>query len=443
MIRAAIAVILAGLVTGACTYHNTVYNARALYLEAQELRRAGQDSLALERYREVADKTRAAEGAKPEAVWAAESLVLLGASELRLGHLAPAGAALEEVLRRTGDPWVRTEARLLLARLSTLVGEVDRALRQINIALEGALRDESRGEAHLLRAQLLLDAGRTEQGLWDLDRAADVGEGLRVEAGVERLAWAVRSADLERTGQALSVLFADRIADVRVDTVLSLARQAGDRWGSGPVADHLGAVEASDWRRPARARVLLERARLLRRAGREEDAFRQAREITAGLGSDAAEARLLIADWRLESALDLGDVTAVRPLLLPSADDPAVRNRLESIGRFEAFVEEGLEDPLSLFAAAESARDGLGAFGVARGLFMAYAAGAPLQPWAPKALLAAAAVTSDPGERAWLLGRLEAYPRSPYVLAAFGGSSSGLDALEETLAVRLREIGRR
>ena len=77
---------------------------------------------------------------------------------------------------------------------------------------------------------------------------------------------------------------------------------------------------------------------------------------------------------------------------------------------------------------------------VARGFFLAYADIDPSAPWAPKALLAALASSSDETDRAWLRGRLEAHRDSPYVLAARGATPDGFEALEQELDVRLREI---
>ena len=61
---------------------------------------------------------------------------------------------------------------------------------------------------------------------------------------------------------------------------------------------------------------------------------------------------------------------------------------------------------------------------------------------AAKALLAALETSVEEGDRAWIRGRLEAYPESPYVLAAHGGSAAGFAELEEELEVRLRELTR-
>jgi hypothetical protein len=114
--------------------------------------------------------------------------------------------------------------------------------------------------------------------------------------------------------------------------------------------------------------------------------------------------------------------------------------RLGAIDDFEHKVGIGLEEPLGLFAAAEVARDRIGAPLLARGLFLAYVDGAPDQPWAPKALLAALETSPDPGDRAWIRLRVEAYGDSPYVLAANGGSADRFAELEGELEDRLREL---
>jgi hypothetical protein len=99
-----------------------------------------------------------------------------------------------------------------------------------------------------------------------------------------------------------------------------------------------------------------------------------------------------------------------------------------------------LDDPLGWFAAAEVSRNRLEAPILARGLYLAYADTDPMDPWAPKALLAALSVALDEADRSWLRGRLEAHGDSPYVQAARGSSVAGIESLEEELQERLREI---
>lgn len=148
----------------------------------------------------------------------------------------------------------------------------------------------------------------------------------------------------------------------------------------------------------------------------------------------------MLASWRIERARDLAEVYSVRSLLLPAGTDPRVVARLAAVDDLESFASLGLDDPLGWFAAAEVARDRLGADYVARGLFLAYADRAPTDPWAPKALLAAIQVSPEESDRVWLRERLETHRDSPYVLAASGRSAAGFEALEEELDVRLEEL---
>ena len=105
-----------------------------------------------------------------------------------------------------------------------------------------------------------------------------------------------------------------------------------------------------------------------------------------------------------------------------------------------ALAERGYDEPLAWFAAGEVARDDLGAFALARGLFLTYAEAAPSDPWVPKAILAALGMTDDEADRARLRRRLEGWRASPYVLAAWGEPALGLEALEEELARRLDQM---
>ena len=130
-------------------------------------------------------------------------------------------------------------------------------------------------------------------------------------------------------------------------------------------------------------------------------------------------------------------------ILLPAGEYSDVGLLLDALNALDRFTSVGLTEPLGWFAAAEIARDDLGAHVLARGLFLAYADADPSDPWVPKALLAALQVSSDLSDRAWLRGRLEAHGQSPYVLAALGAAAPGFEALEEDLALRLREMKNR
>ncbi len=425
-----------------CSYHNVVYNARILYAEAEAHRRAGRDSMSIATYRDVVQKTGTAYRARPNEGWADDALLLLGRSHLRLGNLGEARGALEEAGDITDDPTVRAEVLVYLAVAWAEGGDREGALQSVNAALDGSLEGAGGAEAHLLRGRLMLAAERPDQGWWDLDRAVELSREVRVEAGLTRLEWGVREGDLQRSRSAIEGLFGYAEGGARVDTVRALVDGAEARWGAWTVADLLEPVDRSAWDRTARGRMALHRAGLLHVAGDSAGAMGQALRVAAGLGESAAEARLLMASWRLAEAEDLAQVYGVRVILLPAGADARVRDVLEAIDDVEANAGKGLDDPLGWFAAAEVARDRLGAGYLARGLFLAYADAAADEPWAAKALLAALEVAPDEPDRSWIRERLEAHPDSPYVLAAHGGTAAGFEALEEELEVRLRGLRR-
>jgi len=149
-----------------------------------------------------------------------------------------------------------------------------------------------------------------------------------------------------------------------------------------------------------------------------------------------------LAAWQLGEARALLEIRDVLSVLLPGVEDERVARLVEHVQGMMYLTEQGFSDPLAWFAAAEMARDDLGAPELARGLFLAYADAAPGEPWVPKALLAALAVSEREGDRAWLRGRLEGEAGSPYVLAARGEPALGLEALEEELARRLEPMPR-
>lgn len=425
-----------------CSYHNVLYNSERVFNDAEAHRRAGRDSLSEIGFRSVVRKTGEAYRARPESEWACQALLLLGRAHLRLGDLRAARAAFGEAAVRGGDCGRFGDVDVYLAAIAVELGDRSRALDRLNRALDGSLSDHAAAEAHLLRGGLLLSGSRMEQGWWDLDRAVDFDPAARAAAGLTALRWSVERGDLERSRRAMERLFEIPEAGIRADSVVLLAGAARARWNAGTAAELLDGVVSATWDRPARAVVALYRARLLHASGDTAAARLQAMTVASGLGSVAADARLLLAEWRLQRARDLREVYLVRALLLPSGSDPRVSAVLAAIAEMESFAEMGLDRPLGWFAAAEIARDRLQADFVARGFLLAYADAAPGDPWTPKALLAALEVTDAVGDRQWLTGRLEAHRDSPYVLAALGGPAAGFEALEEELEVRLSELSR-
>lgn len=434
---------IAGVVTilCGCTYYNTLYNAQRLYDEAERARHAGLDSLAEARYEDVVRKTADAYRARPTDERADQILFLLGRARLRTGNPQAARLALEESARITTDSTLLAEILVYRGIALSRLGDEVGALASIDDALpRGVLTGSPLAEGHLLRGRLLLGRAQGGDGWDDLDRAVAADPGVRVDAEIERLGQSIRHGDRERARSSLSMLLTDSEAAQRLDTINDLVRAAAARWSEAAVAGLLACADSTRWEQPARGRIRLERARLLHSAGDTLAASEVAWGVAGARGPAGAEARLLLAAWRLGESRDLGAAAAVRPILLPAGSDPRVGELLGALDDLDRYAGIGFDEPLGWFAAAEVARDRLHAPVLARGLFLAYADTDPRDAWAPKALLAAIDVSESREDRAWLRGRLEAYADSPYVLAARGGSAAGFEALEQELQVRLGEI---
>jgi len=441
--RASATLTVAALTTAGCTYYNAIYNAERAYADAEVHRRAGRDTLAAGFYRDVIRKAARGYRREPDGPWAYQAAFLIGRARLRQGEVREARAALERSLELASDDEERFAAMVHLGMVEVGAARTGAALRLFNKALAGATDPSVRGEGHLHRGRILLAGGSTDQGWWDLDRAAEVFPPLRSEATLDRLRWAVGLGEFRRAAESLERLFTYPEAAQRSEEVLGLVRRAEDRWDADTASELLASAGASRWPREARDRVRLEHARTLARAGRVEQARRRAREVADGRSGVAAEARLQIARWTLAEAAVLEDTYRLRALLLPASDDPRVAGLLSAVTRLEELAFTGLESPLAWFAAGELARDRLGAPKLAAGLFLSYANTAADEPWAPKALLAAIEVTATEEERAVLRARLDAHASNPYVLAARGIEPTGFEALEEELLTRLQGIGAR
>lgn len=426
----------------ACAYHNVIHNSQRLFDVGEEHRRAGEDSLSILQYREVVRKTGQAYRARPESDWACDALMLLGRSQLRLGDLRAARAAFVRAGDAAGPCEARRDLPVYLAHVGAEMGDSRRALELVNTALGTELSDEAAAEAHLLRGELLLERSLADHGWWDLDRASEIASGLRTAAGLTALRWSIEHRDQEAGRRAMTRLFSYREAGARADSVVALSSLAGERWTPAVAAWLLWGVEDAAWERSARGALALFRAELLHQAGDTAAARAQAATVASGLGVTAADARILLARWRLAQVLDLQQLAQVRTILLPSGADPRVAALLAAIDEVGRYANAGLEDPIGLFAAGELARDRLGALRVARGLMLAYADGPHEEPWKAKALLAALELSESEEDRASLRGRLERYGDNPYVLAALGGTAAGFEALEEELEVRLVELTR-
>ena len=247
------AAILGVVVLSGCAYYNTLYNSERLFQEAEAYRRAGRDSLADAAYRDVIRKTSSAYRGRPEGEEAARTLALLGRAQLRVGRPREARAALQQAAELARGSELRSEILVHLAFASARLGEDADAFDQVDEALRDGLGGAVLGEAYLLRGRLGLQRGEGPAAWEDLDLASAVDPVVAVDAGMERLRWAVHYrawTGRERRGE----LLVDPQAGEQRDTIAALVSEAAERWSPAAAATLLGDVDASRWDRPAAAR---------------------------------------------------------------------------------------------------------------------------------------------------------------------------------------------
>ena len=416
----ALATVGSGLFAG-CVY-NTLYNAEALYQEAEDLRLTGRDAGLSERYREVVAKATKGYESDEDGGRADDALLLMAKAQLRLGAIAEASQTLERVLAVSDDPDVRGQAALYRGVAAVAAGEMTRGIELLDEAIAAIDEPNDRAEGHLWRARARLEQGMAEQGWQDLDWAGEANSGFVVQAGLERVAWGFALSDLTRIHQGIEALLLTSRAEVFGDSIRSLVRRFADRWGAGSAVVLLDGTENARWSREERNRLLMTRAWLSHEAGDIHRAKQDARRVGSGVGEQAANARVTLARWTLADVENVGELAALRSVLLPAVTSDEARMLLDAIRRVELLTEYGFDgEPVALIAAAEISRDGLAARRLSAELFQAFVNVVPDAAWSAKALLAVRDLTPDPAARQKLDELLDRSPGDPYVRYAREG----------------------
>jgi len=436
----AVACVVVTFLSG-CIYYNSIYNAERLLREGDAFHRSGRDSLAAERFREVVRKASGGYREAPEGEWAGQALLLIGTAHLRLGELRAARAALEQVPARA-EPGSEAAVRAQLFLGAALVesGDVEGAMPLLDRAVEDLERADVLAEAHLWRGRARLRAGDALRGWRDLEAAADLDPAVGLSAELEMIRSGIALGEPVRVRAGVSGLLALPEGGDVVDTLTAMVARASFRWGEVYGVSLLCGLDSTSWAPGPRSRLRLTRSELLFAAGDTTSANADLRRVASGRGAAAVTARVRLARRQLSEAADLEDARSALSVLLPASRSGDAAGLIADVEEIQELAELGLDDPMAWFAAAEAARDRLGAGPLARGFFLAYADAVPSDPWVPKALLAALGLTEDADGQAWLRGRLEGRATSPYVLAARGNPAPGLEELEEELARRLQEL---
>jgi hypothetical protein len=419
-------------------YLNTLYNARTLHDEGDRARLAGQPEAARASY--AASLEGAARAFRKDSVggWAAESLLLVGMNHVRLGQHREARAALEAVLSLPVEPEVEREARVFLGAALVEAGEHDRALLTLNRSLAELPPGRLRAEAHMWRARVLFARGRDDQGWWDLDRAVELDRRLRVPGQLERMRWAIVSGDPEQGSRAVDILVHEADASIWADSILALVELEHHSRGPGSAAALLAPARSAEWAPAPRDSLLLVRARLLLAAAETLAVESELGWMSRRSGPGLAQALLGLAQVRLRRLDDPESLGDVRDLLLPASADPGVVDLLEELRAVELLAARPEEAFVSRFAAAELARETLGAPRLARRLYQAAALEPEGGDWRGKAALAALTLAADPESR-WPAAELVQTLGDPYVTSALNRylASDTVARLDAALQPRL------
>lgn len=424
-----------------CAYFNSFYNAQRSFAEAERAAQRGESVNAERAYLAAIEKAAISYRRHPDSRWADDALLLVARSRFAVGQHAAARAALGRVREQTRDPKLRAFAGLYLGAALTALGQPDSALAPLAEGLGTELDDRHRAFGLLWRGRARLDAGQPE-GLVDLETAAERMDDTGREAALELGTRALRQADTARFHRALARLLDNRAAQLRADSVLRLVDAAERRFGAPALLEAFGAAPAEHWEPEPRGRVGIRRARLTAAAGDTALAVRQLGHAVQHLtGPTGGEGRLVAARWQLTHVEEPGELGQVRSLLLPGAAHPQVADAIRRLRIVDALLDRGRAgEGAGLFAAAEFARDTLGAPHLARTLFLAYADAEAGSVWAPKALLAALPLAAD-AERERIRERVRRAPDNPYVAAVDGRSDpAAFQAAEAGLASAIAAV---
>jgi tetratricopeptide (TPR) repeat protein len=403
------AALLAGLVAvSGCGYSNALYHARHSMADAERAARRGDSATAARAWRDALDAAAASYRSHPDGRRAADALLLVGRAHFELGDDTAAAAALRHLLGRHAAAGTRPAAHAWLGAALARADSASLALPHLDSAVATLpAAGHTVAVARLWRGRARMAVGRVDEAGADLDAAA-LQPHTAADAALA-LGWrAVALTDSAAFRHAL-----DRLA------------AAPDITPSAPVApvapelERLVAAAVQTW---TPAFVVAATARL---EGRQWPS-----DIVQAV---TAFRSLLAARALLDGVTAVSGLDGLPAVLAPVADAEPARALLRA-ARATALLAgraDGTVDALSMFAAAEVARDELGADRLAHRLFLDFAALDSASVWAGKAVLAAHALHPGPETLRLLRGLHD----NVYVRAAHGlpaGAELGL--AEERLA---------
>ena len=433
MNRRALLPVAALALLASCAYYNGLYNAKDFAHRAEKAEREGRPFDAQNLWSQAAQRAETVLVNHPRSRWAEEARWLDGKALERSGNCPAALPQLERTLRTAKDPRRADDAALSLAACQVKLGDLDAAGLAVERLLthpDPAIRSEAawrvgtsyrragrsteavrvlRSSAHP-RARGELAAALADDG--DLPGATALADSLIAE-GDTLAPWSAIFASVGHQDPATGSALLDSAL-----VALPVPPDSAAAWLTGDAIRWLPRDTAAADRRLVAA---------------------HAADPDQAIGLDALLAALRL---RLAAATDpsiLDTITTTLGDIPPTTGAALVRARslLETASRARADLDSITaatpQGDLRGFLLGESIRDSLRAPRLAGMVWRRVIDEHPASPYAPKALLALAAVGGAPADS--VLGVLtDRYAASPYLHVIQGLEDVGYRPLEDSLA---------
>jgi hypothetical protein len=417
---------------GGCAYYNGMYNANHLAHQAEKAQRAGRTFEAQTLWSQAEVRADSVIVRHPTSRYVDDAELIRGKAMVARGECAQAIPALQVASLSLDSPEVAQEATVLLGQCRLETGDLAGADRAF-VALLDSPDSAIRVEAALQHGRALLASGQYQAALDAIGvisgPAADA-ERAAAYAGLGQVALAEPLIAEAVAEENITIGWDSVLAGIgRVDPAL-----ASRLTSTVILIPHLPPEE--------RDRLLTEDGRRLLAVDPDSGLARLRAAASAQPITDASlHAQLVIAEFDLGRAIAVTGLQQARPELqtLSEIGGPssiralAYLRALDHVQFYVDSVPPGApRGDLATFLIAETVRDSLPAPRIAAQLFASIPAEWPASPYAPKALLALAALL--PQEADSLHGVLESsYAGSPYLALVAGDVTPAALALEDSL----------
>ena len=431
-----------------CVYFNSVYNANELFNRGKREIEAGNEAAGRATLNQSIQKAARVVEKNPDSKWADDSQRLIAAARVLLEDWVEAAEASRKLMGMISSRKDSAEAGGYLGMAEARLGDHALADSLIGSALEYERNTRRRAALHYSR-------GLARAGLGRLDVAeGDFREASRLEADwldprLERARLLVVLGRDQEAAFELSKSFQSRIPASEEESVYQTMEYLAAADAEAARVALVG-IEEAQLSRQFRARLVRLRGDMNREVGREELAEQDYR-LTVEVASEsraAVEASLQLAGMKLQETETLDDLDVPFEILRETRTLPfgsrigRVGQMIERIRRLEFYVERG---NVGYIAAAEVAREELGAPRLAQTLYLEYVDQQADGLWAPKAIMAFLELGKvDPPQAEELRQRLfDDYRSSAYVQAVLGdGEVEGFtyEQLEDGLRRQLQRL---